>query len=234
VTLAPVYEEHRAQGVTFTVRAGTSDSSVVMGTFGGDEYALRNRRFTGWAIDLGSHIGVVAVALLLDNPDLNVIAVEPLPANLELVEKHLEPFGERAHIVAGAAGPGKTAKIGYEFGGIPLPEDYRISNRYIGKPLNGSKSKAEVVTVPVVTLAGLMAQFGIDEIAVVKTDCEGGEYAFFADPEYNARVKLIVGEYHDGDGSQIKALLEPTHDFVFCRPASADTDSTGLFEAVLR
>lgn len=221
-------------GVTLIVRCNSSDDAVVTGIIAGDEYLLTERNFSGWAIDLGAHIGSASVLLLSRNPDLRVIAVEPLPGNVDILAQNLAPYGERAVIVAAAAGDGDSIEIGYDFGGIDLPEDYRISNHFIGRHLPDGKSDRETVTVPTVTLVGLMAEHGIDEIALVKTDCEGGEYQFFADPAANARVRVIVGEWHDDSGQRIRELLAGTHDFVRFAPVRPSGDVTGLFEAIRR
>lgn len=209
-----------------------------MASFAEDEYRLRGRKLTGWAFDIGSHIGVIAAALLSRNPDLRVIAVEPLPGNLEMIARNLGPFGERAQIVAGAAGNGKPIEIGYAFGGIPLPADYATSNHFIGRHVQDARDRspdAELVTVQTFTLAGLMKAYGIKEVALIKTDCEGGEYPFFADRTANAKVHTIVGEWHDDDGSRIRKLLAPTHDFIRHEPSIPGSKScTGLFEAVRR
>ena len=220
----------------FWVRVGTSDSSVVMGTFGGDEYRLQGREISGWAVDLGAHIGVIAVALLAEHPEVQVIAVEPLPANIELLQRNLAPYGERAHVMAAAGGNGKPIEIGYAFGGLAdLPDDYKVANHYIGRSTADipGRDNAEVVTVPTYNVAGLMKAHDLDEIAFIKTDCEGGEYPFFADPKANRRVKTIVGEWHDDSGERIRKLLEPTHKFIRHEPSiPGSTSCTGLFEAI--
>ena len=44
--------------MTLAMREGTSDDCIVSATFAGDEYRLHDRRLSGWAIDLGAHIGI--------------------------------------------------------------------------------------------------------------------------------------------------------------------------------
>ena len=83
--------------VKMTYRRDTTDWNTVsaclrnpMGATwdSGDEYHLP-RGLAGWALDLGAHIGAVTIGLLMDNPDLRVLAIEAVPENAELIKANL-------------------------------------------------------------------------------------------------------------------------------------------------
>lgn len=214
----------RGNALTVTTRPSTSDGSLMHQMLVADEYRLGGLQISGWALDLGAHIGGVTMALLVDNPDLHVIAVEPLAENVEVLQANVRSFGPRAHIVQAIAG---TRPIGYRYGGIDLPEGYAHDNRYIAGPLRSDDEPVETETV---TLQGLLDAYDIDEFAFVKTDCEGGEWEFFSDPSANARIALIRGEFHDDPlcGQRMVDLLSETHDVTILTRGQP----VGLFEAV--
>jgi hypothetical protein len=94
---------------TMTYRADTSDWNTVSACLrnpygGGDEYHLPSG-LAGWGLDVGAHIGSVAVGLLLDNPDMTVVAIEAVPDNVELIRRNLvqNDVAERCVVLAGAA-----------------------------------------------------------------------------------------------------------------------------------
>jgi FkbM family methyltransferase len=208
-------------------RPDTSDGPLLDGLLVGDEYRLRELpRLSGWAIDLGAHIGAITLALLADNPELQVIAVEPLAENLEVLALNVAPWADRVHVHRAQAG---DRPIALAFGGIELPDDYRHANRFVAGPARAEG--AQVVEAPRVTLGGLLDGYGVEELSFLKTDCEGGEWAFLDDPAV-ARVKLIRGEYHDDGtlGQAMVELLAPTHDVTLWTPDRV----VGLFEAVRR
>ena len=63
-------------------RTSTNDGAVAQAILGEDEYRLASYYpLTGWMLDIGAHIGTVAIAVALDNPDAKVVAVEALPDN---------------------------------------------------------------------------------------------------------------------------------------------------------
>lgn len=105
----------------FRCRPGTSDLATVGATnrlWGNlvDEYHLPEG-LAGWALDIGAHIGAVTVPLLIDNPGLRVVAIEAVPANVELLRQNLELNGvaDRCIVMPGAAWHGKGT-VNVEFG----------------------------------------------------------------------------------------------------------------------
>lgn len=208
------------------VRDGTSDLSLALGSFsnhwavGGDEYGLADLHISGVFVDIGAHIGVVSLAVLLDNPEATAILVEPFPENLGMARETMAANGlsERCTFIQAAVG-----RRDITYGG----ED--ADDRFVGNigSHDGPTIRAELVTLPqLVKMAG--------HIAALKTDCEGGEWAFLRSKAV-ADVDLIFGEWHGSssnrDGSsRLHRLLDRTHDIV----AFSDDGGVGLFRAVRR
>lgn len=221
--------------VVMSTRVGTSDLSIVNATMGyEDEYGLRDRTWTGWGLDIGSSIGVIAIALARDNPDLQVVAVECVPENVEMLRLNVTQNGldERIHIVDEAAGaPGQSSVSCWsDYTHVPGTDDgYTYTNRYIGNVFRGQDAEGRTADVPGVSLGQLLDRFGIEEVAICKIDCEGCEWDFFRSPDL-VRIREITGEWHDGHVSLWVDFLSKTHEVTVVR----DDGGVGLFRAVRR
>ena len=204
-------------------RAGTSDLATVGSTFElwgslDDEYGTADLHIDGAFVDVGAHIGSVAIAVLLDNPKARAICVEPIPENVEVLWTNAELNGvtDRLKIVEAAAGKGRTTTLRYG----------EADHRYIA---NIRGASGESVVAKSVTLAALVRLAG-GRIEALKTDCEGGEYDLFdCSAATLAKVGRIFGEYHRGPDALV-ASLSRTHD-VTITPAN---ETVGAFVAVPR
>ena len=193
-----VFTTPRGNSATMTLRtdldgnlSGFSDWNTVSSVMQPhDEYHLAGLSLSGRAADVGAHIGSVTVALLLDNPDLFVIAVEPVPPNVELLRTNIEANGlsARCQVWEGAVGKGKTTTIRYG-----AAHDVTASHHaYIG---NSSLVYSESPSYPHETAK--VPVFGPSDfgtLAFLKIDCEGGEWPFFDIGIPDA--ERIVGEAH--------------------------------------
>ncbi len=198
----------------YMVRPDTNDSSLVGGIVGENEYPFdRMQNLSGWAIDIGAHIGIVTVALALDNPDLRIIAVEALAENVVLLAENiaLNGLGDRVTIEAAAAGDGTDQLITYGYRSVPNePDAYVRDGRYIGgmySPREGMDADSRMVRG--ISLSILMED--MDRVALLKLDCEGCEWPVLANHAIE-RVDRIVGEFHGEPGlGGVMKLLEETH-----------------------
>ena len=222
------------RNVNFNVREDTNDAALAIAILNADEYLLRNHApLTGWALDIGAHIGTVAVAMAIDNPDIRVIAVEPVPDNAALVRENIAAngLGDRVFVEEAAAGAigQSTARcaFGYRTGGTD-DLGYIEQNRFIGNIWRNADWDAEVIEAPVLTLRGLAEKYGTEEFTYCKIDCEGCEWDFLV--EDAQLIREIVGEYHDSGPERIVLLLEETHDVTII----SDHNGTGIFRAVRR
>lgn len=212
----------------FHVREDTSDWNTVNSCTGtNDEYHIPEGS-TGWALDVGAHIGACIVTLLIDNPGLQGVAIEALPENVELLRMNAAEnrVDDRLTILHGGAtdDSGKTVRVGYgEFA------DPTGVHEYIG---NGwAPEGSRFVEVPGVSLEDVI-HISAEEIEWMKIDCEGCELPFLSSPSISW-VRHIEGEVHPQAGGQVMLdLLSATHDVTF--PGWEANPDFGPFVANLR
>ncbi len=220
----------------YLTRDGTSDAALVFGIIGEDEYNLKDLpELKGWAIDIGAHIGTVAVALALDHPDLHVIAVEALLNNVETLRENVKLNGleRRVDVVWAGATDDDQAPVEVAYGWSRAdnqPDHYMQDNRYIGGMV-GPNETGQVETCLGVGLGPLT--YDIDSIALLKIDCEGCEWRFLTSPAI-AKCERIWGEYHEALNpentyARLLELLTPTHDVEHIRGTNV-----GIFRATRR
>lgn len=207
--------------VSVWIREDTSDLSVLLSTFAWspdgvaeDEYRLRDLDLHGWALDVGAHIGSVTLALLADHPDLRVIAVEPLPANVAMIERNvaLNGWADRVSIRRAAVG---ADAVDWDYPGEP--GSFERTNRYIGHLQQLTPTALSVTPVERLDLSIL------PPLAFAKWDCEGCEWSGLAD----ARAAVVVGEWHGDPG--IPGIHERLPGYEI---TTTDRGAAGLFFAV--
>ncbi len=242
--LQAMWSTPRGRRVVMDFRDRTNDWNTITSIMAEhDEYGLAEYEITGVAWDIGAYLGGVTVALLADNADLRVVAVEPVKENARLLWANCWHNGltHRVTIVEGAAGPpGMTeTKLHAGFRGSEHAEHHgfvgttEVGNRYVTEAWRDSADH-DIVSVPCYDFAALVAMAG--EPSFIKIDCEGAEYAFLDNPGV-ANVPLIVGEWHnvpfnDRERSSRQDLLDllPGHDVTFSGPE----DGPGGFMAIRR
>lgn len=220
--------------ITWHTRTDTNDGALVTGIIANDEYELgRLGALTGTAIDIGAHIGVIALALAADHPDLHVIAVEPVPENVEGLKLNVvaNGLGDRVTVIEAAAdAPGsKRATLYWNYRKAEAADQaYIDDSRYIANIFGPEASDADKHRVPTVSLDSLMEN--LDTLALLKIDCEGCEWKVLRSKRV-ADVKVILGEFHNGGGfAAVEALLSPTHNL----ERLGGVDDVGIFRAVRR
>lgn len=227
-----MYTTPNGNPLRLMVRADTNDEAMAFAILATDEYRLAGRALTGWALDIGSHIGTVGLALAVDHPELRVVCVEPVPDNCTLIHASIAANGlaDRVFVEEAAAGaPGQaTLPCRYDFTDADWPDKPGIhDSRWVGNVWReDSHPVATLLDAPVVTLRGLAERYG--PFRFCKIDCEGCEVHAFADGA--ELVEEIIGEWHDNLYDQLEALLAPTHDVTLLD----DKGGIGMFTAVRR
>jgi FkbM family methyltransferase len=214
--------------VAMRYRDNTNDWNTLWSSLNQDEYALP-RDLTGRAVDVGGYLGSVGIALALDNPQLAVTIIEPVPDNVDLIEYNVDHnrVGGRVTVVMGAVGAqGQTVTVAYAYRG----DEVATHHAFVGNvTLVDQSLPHNEVQYPAITLDDLTAD---GDLAYMKVDTEGAEWDFL--PSFALRkVERIVGEWHNTDGHTIgdmAALLGPTHVVSFTGPQSGP----GGFSAVRR
>jgi FkbM family methyltransferase len=225
----------RGRLATMTIREGTNDWNTLNACMTEDEYGLRDWQGTGWAIDVGGYLGGVGIGLALDNPDLRVLIVEPVPDNARLIEQNIEQngLGERVSLLVGAIGDGTPVDVWHSYQGTVAAEHHRfVGNSTLAYDNGGALPHETAHFEQSYTLGDLIAVLGAERIALLKIDCEGGEWAFL-DSSAVALCDVITGEAHSvrgHRGDDVIGLLATTHDVTI----SGDGAATCEFRAVAR
>jgi FkbM family methyltransferase len=181
----------------FLVRRGTNDWNVLNSILTADEYEVAGLELEGWALDLGAHIGGIAIALALDNPLLFVVAVEPVPGNAELIRLNadLNDVADRVMVREEAVGPpGTRTHVRFGFAGSELAEHHAFIGNAVFIVDGEPDCLFEQVEVGCVDLRAL-AYEALSPPVFVKVDCEGGEWAAL-DQIVSLGADRVVGEWH--------------------------------------
>jgi FkbM family methyltransferase len=228
-----LWVELRGGDVQYLTRTSTNDGALVVGIVVDDEYGLSSLPpLSGLAIDIGAHIGTVTLALATDHPDLRVIAVEPVPENMDVLRANVEAnhLEDRITVVMAAAAAPETVTVPLTWNyrsAAREPEAYVRDSRYIAGIYEAVDADADTQDVTAVSLDSLME--GTERLALLKIDCEGCEWQFLRSPRI-ADVDLIIGEFHNAGGLDALRALLPSHD-VTQTGGHADV---GTFRAVPR
>lgn len=227
----------RGVPVEMLCRDGTNDWNTTNACLTEDEYGGRDLNLSGLAVDVGGYTAGWAIGAAIDNPDLRVIVVEPVPSNIELIRQNIAAnnLDDRILLIEGAAaGPDilqTTIRHSYR-GNDALEHHAFVGNTSLVYELPGVEEHDETV-VGCVSIGLLVEQFG--PISFIKIDCEGCEYSFLSDPAV-ATIPFIRGEWHPipwtGRGMLRKDVtkLLPKHTVVFTGPAGGP----GGFTATLK
>jgi FkbM family methyltransferase len=147
-------------------------------------------------LDIGANVGVT-VLVLAKIPGARVTCYEPDPENCALLRGNVDRNGLKNVSV-------REAAIGTSNGKL----QFQLHAESTGGALasNGSASAAKTLTVDALTLERAVdeAASGDAEIALLKCDCEGGEYDLLEQltPSLAARIRNLTIEVHDLDRSR--------------------------------
>lgn len=199
-------------GLWFFYRPETSDYNTLAACCQFDEYGLGTEDVSGKLVfDVGAHIGGVSV--WLSTRGATVVAIEPIPENAELVRRNAALNDVPVITREGAFGTSTIA-----FGADEDSDENTVVHQWIGHPDQGEQD-VRAIDVEQLSLTDLVREYGLPSI--IKTDCEGGEWALLSD-EAAKTVPLIVGEWHPRGEYRgqvdVVALLGETHDVTFSGP----------------
>jgi FkbM family methyltransferase len=172
-------------------------------------------------VDVGANVGAATIWFARRCRIAEIVAVEPAPGSLTRLEANLRTnrLENRVSVVP-AALSGRTGSVYLSQNGSSVYAQTRAT----------SSPGAE--RVDAVSLADLFDRCGLEEVDVLKLDCEGAEFdALLAcDEELLSRVRVIVGEYH-GDGRDVSSLEERLEGAGFATHFEG-TPELGLFAAL--
>lgn len=171
-------EVHPRPDLMLRIRPDLGDAGIVEEVFDWNVYRVTTRIRDAVVIDCGAHIGSFAV-FCASLGARAVYAIEPEPDNLRLLHKNARPWPQIT-VIEAAVGPG-----GYVAG-----ESGQAHTLGVGA--------GDGTRVPHVTLAGLLDEYALAEVDVLKADCEGGEMTMLVecDHDHLRRIERIAMEWH--------------------------------------
>lgn len=151
--------------------------------------------------DVGANIGVASV-VLAQISGASVVAFEPLPANAERLRENLARNDvHNVEVVVKAM----TAHDGTaQFRAVP---DENVGGQVWKHPT----ATSGLITVATVSLRTALAPYAGRDVALMKIDCEGGEYEIVEqlDADLATRIRALTFEVHDGDAARnVRVLSE--------------------------
>jgi FkbM family methyltransferase len=191
--VAPMSEMHAYELAGTLLRIADAEGSdtprIVAREMTNDEYGLGQIRFKPGdvIVDVGAHVGMVAIWLALRNPEVTVIAVEPEPLNLSHLRANIAANGVRNIVVVPLALTADRRRLPiarppYNSGGAGCYYDQ--ANGYATSEVGST------------TLDAIFEEFVPDRCRLLKVDCEGAEHEILPASEALRRVDWFAGEFH--------------------------------------
>ncbi len=147
-------------------------------------------------VDVGAHVGSFTIWAALRSPTARLLAIEPNPETFPLLLQNLHDNGLQHRVTA----------VNVAVGASPGVAALKFIEHSLGTRV--ARSGEGRLTVTVQTLEQLFADAGMDEVDLLKMDCEGMEYEVFGAlrPDQLRQISAITCEYHPEPGHDVKEL----------------------------
>jgi FkbM family methyltransferase len=182
-------------------RIHSYDLFVIKEIWEQNEYFLDviNPNVPGVILDIGAHIGAFTLKIKSLYPEKAVFAFEPETANFQLLKQNITN-NNLAFIT-----PLQMA-VSKETGSIPFFVDL---NHTAGHRTTFTTQEPHQ-QVSAVALSDFINQYNLEQIALLKIDCEGGEYDILMHlaTEHWQRIIYLAFEYHDSTEYCYEDLLQ--------------------------
>jgi FkbM family methyltransferase len=176
----------------FEIRNCKNDLATFTHVIVGRGYEMPFESAPECIVDLGANIGLASVWFATRFPGSSVLAVEPDPANFELLLANTRSYPNVTAV---------QAALWTECGKVELtdpgtgPDGYRLGSQ---TPEHADAGAQRSTVVNAIDLPTLMADHGIDRIGILKVDIEGAEREVFdASAAWIDSVDSIAIELHD-------------------------------------
>ncbi|MEJ7861510.1 MAG: FkbM family methyltransferase [Pyrinomonadaceae bacterium] len=173
--------------------------------------------------DIGANIGVFSVYAAKKAKNVKVFAFEPFPDNVKWLQKNIKNNKLNNVVVSDKAVAGKSEQRTLE-----------VSDAWVRHSLN-ENNKNNGIKINTLSLDEIFEEIEVCDL--MKIDCEGSEYEIFysSSKKTLAKIKKIVGEYHDNDNEKMNgsALCDfLTQNGFAIISIKSFGDSTGSFCAI--
>jgi FkbM family methyltransferase len=191
--------------VDLWVRDHTTDLDLLCMILGSQSmYALPASVNPKVIFDVGGNIGVASIYFALRYPEAKIYTFEPLPDNLELLRRNIEPFDNIHLLPVGLSD--RTATLTYHMSNNP---DSFGGGTFCAVGHDPSRA----IELPVRKVASVIEDLGVDHVDVFKIDTEGSEYPVLQGiPEHILTgAQAYIGELHGIDDWAFCQKLSQTH-----------------------
>jgi len=149
-------------------------------------------------IDLGANVGYYTLKIKDTNPACRVVAVEPNPTAIEILEKNIVTNDIKGVTIVKKAIGGNAGELVFK----TTDQGTMFSGRDLGKIKKDDRYWIEeamirTIQVPCITLAELLRDCDVKQVDILKLDVENMELEIFQSSlEVLKKVKRIVVEWH--------------------------------------
>jgi FkbM family methyltransferase len=187
------------------------DASVFSSVFDEGIYTFDCPHVPSTILDLGANAGFATLFLARRYPGARVVCVEPVPANLRQLRRHLALNEVRAEIF--------PAAVAVEDGPVQMQIARQGRSRKVASISFGYDATDEEITVEGVSVPTVMNRLGWSRVGLVRMGIEGYEPVLLAHrPDWLERVDTLAIECHPGYGeAELQALSQ---DYGFLPPIS--------------
>jgi|tagenome__1003787_1003787.scaffolds.fasta_scaffold20706913_2 FkbM family methyltransferase len=189
--LEPIWLSSKSLVHPVKCRPRTSDFDVFCQVFAHRQYrCLDGVENPGLIIDCGANVGYSAAYFLSRFPTATVIAVEPDPANFQVLQTNVAPYGARCTTLSTGVWSTPAALV-------PGDQPFRDGREW-ARTVRAAK-KGEQATMTAVDIGTLLSGSGADRISILKVDIEGSETEVFSKnyEGWIGKVDNLVIEIHD-------------------------------------
>ena len=181
-------------------------------------------------VDVGAHIGMASLFFLLEFPGVMVYALEPAPVPYAALTANLERFGGRVRTDSRGLGaePGTRSFVYYP--GAPGMSGFHADPgrdvRRMGEHLEARgvphagvermlarRGRHEQLAGVLTTLSAVIDEAGIEEVALLKLDCEGSELDVLrgvADHQWRA-IRQVAAEVEGEERCRLISAVMTRH-----------------------
>jgi FkbM family methyltransferase len=176
------------------------DTSSISVIFFKKEYGNINDNTT--VLDIGANRGYFSMYAANTSKNTKIYAFEPVKKTYNSVVEHIEMNGFKDRVIP----------INKGVAGSNGVRTFAITSSISNSMVFEAEEHSEVQSIDCISLQSVMDDYELDQINLIKMDCEGAEYEIFynTSDDYLARIDEIRMEYHyiDDDKQNVEALIK--------------------------